>query len=144
MRLSKLMILLALLGTLMLGACSPGGGNAGAPTKLQIKVFEGTTPTPKTLLVEDAATVQKMYTSMSALPEATTICQTIWRGSPYYELTFWEGEQIIATAAVDPGGCGFVRLGADDVRQPDEAFWQLLDQTLASAPAALAQEREIV
>jgi hypothetical protein len=146
MRSSKLALLLALLGALALAACAPGGSNTGAlpnvkPTRLQIKVYEVTSPTPKTVLVENAATVQNIYNSAAALPAASQsqACPAI--GGPRYELTFLEGEKVVVTAVADRGGCASVIFGANDVRQPNEAFWQLLNQAIAEATPPARPDR---
>lgn len=146
MRSSKLAILLFLLGALALAACAPGGGNAGAnpnakPTRLQIKDYEFTSPTPTTLLIEDAATVQNIYDSAVALPVAasTQACPAI--GGPRYALTFLEGEQVIVTAVADSGGCGIVTFGTNDARQANEAFWQLLRRAIAAAAPAIQPDK---
>lgn len=150
MRSKKLAILLCLLGALALAACAPGGSNAGAnpsakPTRLQIKDYEFTQPTPTTLLIEDAATVQNIYNSAIALPMAanTQACPAV--GGPRYELTFLKGEQVVVTAIADSGGCGIVTFGASDARQANEAFWQLLRRTIAeAAPAIQPDKAEVV
>lgn len=147
MRSSKLAILLLLLGALALAACSPGGGSSNGalanarPTRLQITVYEVTSPTPKTMLVENAATVQNIYNSAVALPAASQsqACPAI--AGPRYELTFLEGEKVVVTAVADSGGCASVTFGADDVRQPNEAFWQLLNQAIAEATPAARPDR---
>ncbi|HEY7349892.1 MAG TPA: hypothetical protein VH599_16360 [Ktedonobacterales bacterium] len=146
MRLSKPAILLVLLGALLLVGCSPGAGSAGVspdarPTKLQIKVFEVTEPAPETLLVENAATVQNVYNKAVALPKAPNnqACPAI--GGPHYELTFLEGEQVVVTAVADRGGCTSVTFGAEDVHQPDEAFWQLLNRVVAEATPPVRPDR---
>jgi hypothetical protein len=150
MKSSTLATLLALLSALALAACGPGGGNGGAlsnakPTRLQIKVFEVTQPSPTTLLIEDAATVQNVYKSALALPPAPQhqACPAI--AGPRYELTFLEGENVVVTAVADRGGCASVTFGADDVRQPNEAFWQLLNRVIAQAtPSARPDKAEVV
>jgi hypothetical protein len=144
MRLSKLIMLL--LGALALAACAPGGSHAGTnptakPTSLQIKDYEVTQPAPTTLLIEDAAAVQNIYTSAVALPVAPSeqACPAV--GGPRYDLTFLQGEQVVATAVADSGGCGTVTFGANDVRQANEAFWQLLRRTIARAMPPLQPDK---
>ncbi len=146
MRTNRLAFWLVLPGVLLLAACSPGGGNTGTnpnarPTRLQIKDYEVTQPTPTTLLVEDAATVQKIYNSAVALPAAPSDQGCLAIGGPHYELTFLEGAQIVATAVADRGGCPSVTFGADDVRQANEAFWQLLSRAIAEATPPLQPDQ---
>lgn len=150
MKASKLALFLGVLGMLALAACAPGGSHTSTdpnakPTRLQIKAYEVISPTPLTLLIENAETVQKVYNSAAALPVAPPYqaCPAI--GGPRYELTFWEGEQVIATAVADRGGCASVTFGTDDIRQPNEAFWQLLNQVIAEAtPPAQPDRAEVV
>lgn len=147
MRSSKVAILLFLLGVLALAACAPGGGGStgplanARPTRLQITVYEVISPTPKTVLVENAAAVQNIYHSAVALPAASQsqACPAI--AGPRYELTFLEGEKVVVTAVADSGGCASVTFGANDVRQPNEAFWQLLNQTIAEATPPARPDR---
>ena len=104
-----------------------------------------TQPSPTTLLLEDATLVQKVYNSAVALPTAPAeqACPAI--GGPHYELTFFEGEQVVVTAVADQGGCASVTFGANDVRQANEAFWQLLNQAIAEAtPPAQPDRAEVV
>src|ERR1051326_5149809 len=146
MRYSKLAIFAVLLGALTLAACAPGGGGTGTtpnahPTRLQVKTYLFTQPSPTTLTLDDAALVQKVYNSAGAVPTAPVeqACPAI--AGPSYDLACYEGDQVVITAKATESGCASVTFGANDVRQPNEAFWNLLNQAVAEATPPARPDR---
>ncbi len=147
MRFHKFTIPLALLGALALVACRPGATNPGSgvavikPIELHIKVFSVIDTTSQTVVVDDVKRVQEVYSTAQALPQAPAdqACPAI--AGPHYELTFVDNAQVAVTATADRSGCGSVTFGKDDVRQANEAFWDLLNVTIAEALPPVQPDR---
>jgi hypothetical protein len=146
MRARQLMLPVVMLGALLLVACRPGAAGTGTspnarPTRLEIKAFSVVDTSVQTVMVDDAQTVQHVYTTALALPQAPAnqACPAI--AGPHYELTFLENGQVVATAIADRGGCGSVTFGASDVRQANDAFWQLLNLVIAEAAPPVQPDR---
>lgn len=151
MRARRLIIPVVLLGALALVGCRPGATNTGGgladikPTELHITVHSVIDDSTQTLVVDNLKRVQEVYAAAKALPQAPAnqTCPAI--AGPRYDLTFVENEQVAISATADRGGCGSVTFGADDVRQANQAFWDVLNVTIAEAlPPAQPDRLEVV
>jgi hypothetical protein len=139
----RLFPLLLMVGLLMTSASSHRGlGLTGTDlTRVQITWFAFGSPAPETLYVIDSrAVVKTLYQAAWDLPTFYADACTL-QGGPGYELTFWQGGKAVETATADESGCGEVTFRGGEKRQPDQAFWQLLHQVIAQAPAVKQPER---
>ena len=86
---------------------------------------------PLTREVKDANTVQQLYDAIHALPKASTgIRYCPIDAGLIYHIHFSNGTTLLEQIDMDTGGCQWVRLSKQDVRQPTETFLLLFAKTI--------------
>ncbi|GCE45761.1 hypothetical protein EI42_02820 [Thermosporothrix hazakensis] len=81
--------------------------------------------------VVDKEKVQKLYDAIEKLPPLDQKKMCTMMAGPHYDLTFYQGKQEVKVTA-DQSGCGTVFFNDDagHIKQADQSFWKLLDETL--------------
>ena len=81
--------------------------------------------------VKDAKAVQKLYNAINALPKTTIgIRYCPIDAGLIYHIHFSSGTTLIEQVDMDTGGCQWIRLSKQNVRQPTQAFLLLFASTI--------------
>jgi len=83
-------------------------------------------------VITNQSLIHQLYEKLEALPTVPLFnpfqaCPAI--AGQHDQLTFLQKGKIVLQATADRSGCGTVKIGDNDMRQPDEEFWSLLSQT---------------
>ena len=144
----RLFVLLAL-GCLLLAACGVATAHSGttaqqSPTAVaSVRVVrtsgihhQNWEPLDKTIHV--ATQAQRLYDATLALPlfpSGTMNCAA--DPGVGYDLTFTRNDESHLTVATDPHGCWQVAIDGQKLRRANDAYWNLLAQTLGITHAQL-------
>ena len=79
--------------------------------------------------VDDPATARRVYDAVRALPPAPNRWCPFGAGL-HYRLTFNEAARVVLSVVVEGDGCAEVIFSEADRRATDDAFWDLLADTL--------------
>jgi hypothetical protein len=156
---------LSLTVIMLLAACGRAASTGPAsfadvtPDAVHITAYALTSPTPRVLVINQPEVAQSLLRAAAALPEAPTdrACPAI--AGPHYELTFLQQGTTVVSATADRGGCPSVTFGsagssapggqasvgqAADVRDANDAFWQMLERDVADATPPAHPERVMI
>ncbi len=128
----------------LLSSCGTNPGAGNMPTSkpdgvsIQIDQFIGG---KKVLTLTDASMVQRLYTTIYALPQMPDNLPCPADAGPGYTLTFNQAGKALATVVAERAGCEPVTIkGESRDRRASPDFWAQLDQAIYHAsPAASVQ-----
>ena len=128
---------------MMLYGCGPYASSqpGGKPDSVQILIDEPQPPPAQTkpvVTLTDTTLVQRLYTTIYALPELPAQRACTAELGPHYTLTFSQSGKTLVTALAMRDGCRPVSIaGESQDRQGTQAFWSQLDTAIhqASPPA---------
>jgi len=139
--LSMVSMMLVALGGCGRSSAGPAPFAGVTPSAVRITSYVVTSDSPSSVTIDLADVAAELFHAATALPQAPKqqICDAI--AGPRYDMVFLDGETTVIVARADRGGCPSVTLGADDVRQADQAFFHLLERDIADATPPVQPDR---
>jgi hypothetical protein len=85
--------------------------------------------------VDDAAAARRMYDALRALPPAPRDRHCPIGSGLRYRMTFNEAARVVLLVVVEGDGCAEAIFSETDRRATDDAFWELLADTVGAQKA---------